>query len=306
MIVEENGVFRVECGDDGMISIKRKEKAGAYFFKLFYENYQYLRKQWAVETRMFFTLDLNYLIVTYGIGYVYTIDLNSMELVRSWKLFQDISYEDDSYQNIDLCCYYNEATEVDFSPWGRYAILRVRGDYDPQEGDGRTEIFTPVYFSSVFLVDLQTLELVFQYDSSDMQERYSEKNVAVAAMDSSEKKLLVGALGNDLKLFDVSEGCEIGTFKKLAWIPDPLDIRKCQLAVFMDENRFAYVNEAYNIAVVVKQADERWLCGSVIDTGYEMSDNGAMRKRRIRCLEYDQCTGEFVCDSELRFKCGIT
>lgn len=53
------------------------------------------------------------------------------------------------------------------------AIESVRLHLKKQHG--RAEIFTPVYFSSVFLLDLQTFEIASQYDGSDMLERYSEK-----------------------------------------------------------------------------------------------------------------------------------
>lgn len=302
MFTEENGKYQVACDEEGVISIKNKENEDINVFRLFNDKFQYLYEQWWVEPRLFLAKKYDYLIVTYGIGHVYLIELKNMEIVRRFQLFPEISYEDDSYQKIDTGCYYHETTEVDFSASEKYAVIRVRGDYDPQESDGRKELFTPIYFSSVYLLDLQTLEIVFHYDGNDMEEQGYNKNMAVIAMNPSESQLLVGALGNDLKLFDIKNTYEIQTFKGLAWRGDPCDVRKCPFAVFINDNNLAYLNTDYNIAVYTKREDAEWSFSQIIDTDCEVIRNGEKRKCDFSRLEYDKYTKEFICDSKLRYK----
>lgn len=67
--------------------------------------------------------------------YTYLINPSEKRLIKRFQLFSDINYEDDSFQSVDLCCYYMQWTRIDFSNTGRYAAVRVRGDYNPQEGD---------------------------------------------------------------------------------------------------------------------------------------------------------------------------
>lgn len=301
-MVVENERYKIECNQDGFIIIYNKNKDEKTCLKLFSDKFQYLYEQWCVEPRLYLTRESKYLIVTYGIGYVYIVDLYTMKTVGEFKLFSEISYEDDSYQEIDTGCYYNEATEVDFSPSGKYVIIRVRGDYDPQEGDRRKILFTPIYFSSVFVLNIHTMQIEFQYDGSDMQEEGYNKNMAVIAMDPSENNLLVGALGNDLKLFDINTGHEIQTFKGLAWRADPCDIRKCQLALFLDDDNFAYVNKEYNIEIYTRKNDKEWVCAYEIITSDEKEGNGSRGVRKIYRLEYDKLTDEFICNTNLRYK----
>lgn len=246
-----------ECKEDGTIEIIQKNENKKYVFHLFGEDFQYLYEQWNVVPLLYLSENFQFLIVTYGIGYVYFISLEQCEVVKQIKLFEEVTYQDKSFQDLDLCCYYNERTQITFSPTEKYMAIRVRGDYDPQEGDGRIELFTPIYFRSVFLVDMETLEICFQYDYHDVEER-SGRNVAVVAFSPDEKFLVVGALGNALKVFDITNKIECGVPMSVRWVPEPRGVRDCPLVKFLDNENFVYVNLDKEEKCATLQSDGIW------------------------------------------------
>ncbi|MBR6862973.1 MAG: hypothetical protein IKM73_16820 [Acidaminococcaceae bacterium] len=84
---------------------------------------------------------------------------------QTFELFPDVNYDnyDDFYDRIDLQAYYEESTMICFSNTGKYAVIRVRGNYDPQTFDGMNEDeFTPVYFRSVFVLNMETMSIVLR------------------------------------------------------------------------------------------------------------------------------------------------
>lgn len=255
----ENENIFAECREDGAIKIIKKSKNKKYVLHLFGEDFQYLYASWDVVPLLYLSKNGQFLIVTYGIGYVYFVSLETCEVVKQIRLFQEVSYDDESYMDLDLCCYYNERTQVTFSPTGKYMEIRVRGDYDPQSEDGRSidEIFTPIYFRNVFLVDMETLDICFQYDYHDVEER-SGRNVAVVAFSPDEKFLVVGALGNALKVFDITNKTECGTPMSVRWVPDPLGIRDCPLVKFIDNENFVYVNRNHEEKYATLQSNGIW------------------------------------------------
>lgn len=248
-----------ECQEDGTIKITKKKENEVHILHLFGEKFQYLYGVWKVAPHFYCPKNYPVLIVTYGIGYVYFISLERCELVKQIRLFQEVSYEDDSYLEVDLCCYYNEKTQVTFSPTEKYMEIRVRGDYDPQVEDGidEDELFTPIYFRSVFLVDMETLELCFHYDFRDVPES-SGRNAAVVAFSPDEKFLVVGALGNALKVFQISSKMECGVPMFIQWVPDPLGIRDCPLVHFLDHENFVYPNRQHEEKRATLQSDGIW------------------------------------------------
>lgn len=253
----ENEKIIAEYTKDGTIKIINKSSSEEYTLNLFGEDFQYKYEHWNVMPLLYLTENSQFLIVTYGIGYVYFISLESSTLVKCIKLFQDISYEDESYKKAVLCGYYDELTQVTFSPSGRYIEVRVRGDFDPQDTNGRDEISTPIYFRSVFLIDMETLEVCFEYDFGDVEEGYG-RNAAVAAFSPDEKYFVTGALGNALKVFRISDKAGCSTPMSVCWIAAPLDIRDCDLVRFINNEKFIYIGENDEEKCAVLQSDGIW------------------------------------------------
>ena len=243
----ENEKYVVVCDEAGSIIIKDKETGQERIIPaLFGENFYYQHTEWDVAVRIYITPDCRYIIVTYGIGHIYLIDACAAQIIKRVILFEEISYEDISYQSIDPGCYYNEYTRIDFNNTGRYAAIRVRGDYDPQDADGRDELTTPLYFRSVFLLDLSTLDICFQETFEDVEER-SGRNIAAIAFSPQDNYFVVGALGNQIKIFSLEDNRCVGNYMSLGWISDPSNIEHCRLICFLAEDAFIYVNRNYNI-----------------------------------------------------------
>lgn len=124
----ENERYTVTCDDMGNIIIRDKEKDREEVIpSLFGEDFSYRYIQWNVAAAVYLTPDSRYIIATYGIGHVYLIDPAHKRVIRKIILFEEVCYEDTSYQSIYTGSYYNEVTRVDFSSTGRYAAIRVRG-----------------------------------------------------------------------------------------------------------------------------------------------------------------------------------
>lgn len=266
-ITAENKKWSVCCTNTGVIEVEHKiDKNKSFTLELFGDRYQYLYTKWDIVPEIYLSPVSEYIIVTYGIGYIYFINPSEKRVIKRFQLFSDINYEDDSFQSVDLCCYYMQWTRIDFSNTGRYAAVRVRGDYDPQEGDGRSNVFTPVYFRSIFLIDLLRLEVCLQEDYSDVPER-GGRNLASIAFSPNDDYLVTGALGNEVKVFRLQDKACIGRFFYLVWNGDPLGIQNCPLIVFMDENNFIYVNSKKDIIRVTLQKNHKFTETGIIKTG---------------------------------------
>jgi len=267
-IKAENEMWSVNFTDEGFINVENKTDTNkSFYIHLFQYRYQYLYTEWWAFPQAFFTPDLKYVIVTYGIGYVYFISLSEKRVVKFFKLFSDISYEDDSFEEIETCCYYDERTQVDFSNTGRYAAIRVRAIFDPQAAGAEKVIFTPVYFSSVFIVDLYNLELCFYEYYNDVQEEY--KNLASIAFSPNDNYIAMGALGTIVKVFCIANKKCLGKFSSLVWISDSTAIKDCHLIAFLDENNFVYVNKDNDIIKVSLQQNGQFVQSGIIKTNYD-------------------------------------
>ncbi|MBQ6695193.1 MAG: hypothetical protein IJN16_00645 [Lachnospiraceae bacterium] len=250
----------VYCADDGIIKVVYPETEKVLLeLKLFGENYKYLWYEWNVVPSFAFVPNREILVITYGVGYVFLVDLVKRRVIKHLRLFEEVSYEDDTYKELDFCCYYNENTRVDFSPSGKYMAIRVRGDYDPQDADGRQELFTPLYFRTVFVMDMNTFEIIFTYSYPHKEERYYDQNVAVIAFSPEEDVFVTGALLGLLKVFHLPDGEESGTFEKVEWIADSLEIQHRQLVAFLSKDVFVYVSEDKEIIRVCRSREGDWI-----------------------------------------------
>ncbi len=262
----ENERYVVVCDDSGSIIIKDKETGQERNIPaLFGENYYYRYMEWDVTPHIYITPDCRYIIVTYGIGHIYLIDACTARVIKRFILFEEISYEDTSYQSIDLGCYYNEYTRIDFSNTGRYAAIRARGGhYDPQAADGRDGLTTPLYFRSVFLLDLSTLDICFQETFEDVEER-SGRNLAAIAFSPKDNYFVVGALGNRIRIFSLEDNRCVGNYMSLGWLGDPGNVEHCRLICFLTEDTFIYVNSNHNIQRITKEGAD-WLPSGILYT----------------------------------------
>ena len=177
-------------------------------------------------------------------------------MVRELRLFDDVCYEDDSYEDIDTYCYYNEHTRLDFSPSGRWLAVRVRGDFDPQEEDGRTEYFTPLYFRSVFVIDMDRRELAFSHVFDD--ECPGNENLAVLAFHPAEELLAVGVPGGRFRLLSLPEGRVTAEFSSLIWVPDPCGVRHRALVRFVDGDTLVYLSQEKTANRLRRGTDGIW------------------------------------------------
>ena len=126
-------------------------------------------------------------------GYIYFLELAVGMICEKMRLFQNVDYDMNSFENVDTCCYYNEYTQIDFSTSGRYMAARVWGDFDPQESDGRTIMFEPVFFRSVFVFDMKTRELIFEYSYPETEE-YKAASLGTIAFSPDDRLFVTGVL----------------------------------------------------------------------------------------------------------------
>lgn len=64
---------------------------------------------------------------------------------------------------------------------------------------------TPLYFRSVFLLDLTTLDICLQETFEDVEEQEG-RNVAAIAFSPQDNYFVVGALGNEIRIFSLRSG----------------------------------------------------------------------------------------------------
>ena len=243
------------CLEDGSVVIRRGTEVLSTLH-LFGEGFELRHSYWLVEPRLAFSPDGAWLAVSYGIGYVYLVESQTGRVAREFRLFDDVCYKDDSYQDIDTYCYYNEYTRLDFSPSGRWLAVRVRGDFDPQEEDGRTEYFTPLYFRSVCVIDMDRQELAFTHVFED--ERPGHENLAALAFHPAEELLAVGAPGGRFRLLSLPGGRVTAEFRSLIWIPDPRGVRHRELIRFVDGDTLVYLSEEKTANRLRRGTDGIW------------------------------------------------
>ena len=262
------------CLDDGQIIIKDLKCEKILFtLNLFNDNFDELRNEWLVILKFKFISSSKYLIISYGISYLYIVDIHEQMVVKKFHLFNEVVYDDNSFQDIDLCCYYAEHIRIDFSPDERYLAVRVRGNYDPQESDGRDVLFTPVYFRTIFIIDMLTLEMIFTYTyPGDTDKSYYDQNLAVIAFHPEEELIIAGTLGGMLKMFDFKQNKEICGFGKLEWISNSTRIDNRKLAAFIDNDTFVYVSEKKQIVCVRRGQDGTWNILNSLDVKDELID----------------------------------
>lgn len=251
----ENERYSVTCDDMGNIIIRDKEKDREEVIpSLFGEDFSYRYIQWNVADAVYLTPDSRYIIATYGIGHVYLIDPAHKRVIRKIILFEEVCYEDTSYQSIYTGSYYNEVTRVDFSSTGRYAAIRVRGDFDPSNPsqDGST----PLYFRTVFLLDLTTLEICFRESFEDVEERNDNRNIASIAFSPRDRYFAVGAPGNRIKLFSLEDYSCVGNCGTLGWVPDPCGVKHRQLVCFLTEDALIYADVKHNIRRIARRGQD--------------------------------------------------
>lgn len=290
------------CTDEGIVLVEDLErKQILYKFDIFGDRYQYLLYEWNIIPSLFFSPDEKWLIITYGMGHIYFVELATGKICEKVCLFDDIDYDRDSFKDLDTCCYYNEYTQIDFSASGRYMSARVRGDFDPQESDGRKIMFEPVFFRSVFVFDMNTRALVFEYSYPEA-ENYKATSLGTIAFSPDEKLFVTGAFGGQVKVFDLLKRKEIACIERLQWVAEPCDIANRKLVVFLDNQEFVYVNM------------ERELIHVVLDASHNCRIKAKIVREELASLrivfdiEYDslqnriQCFGrkkELVCSIDL-------
>ena len=251
---EQSGLSAA-CLEDGSIAIRRGAEVLSTL-RLFGDGFRARYSEWLGEPRLEFSPDGAWLAISYGMGYVYLAEPQTGRVVREFRLFDDVRYEDGSFQDIDTYCYYNEHTRLDFSPSGRWLAVRVRGDFDPQEEDGRTEYFTPLYFRSVFVIDMDRRELAFSHVFDD--ERPGHENLAVLAFHPAEELLAVGAPGGRFRLLSLPEGRVTAEFSGLIWVPDPCGVRHRELVRFVDGDTLVYLSQEKTANRLRRGADGIW------------------------------------------------
>ena len=243
------------CLEDGCILIREGERLLSTL-RLFGAEFQEQTSWWGVEVRLGFSPGGDWLAVSYGLGHVYLAEPETGQAAARFRLFDEVRYEDESYQDVDTYCYYNEHTHLDFSPSGRWLAVRVRGDFDPQEEDGRTEYFTPLYFRSVFVIDMDRRELAFSHVFDD--ERPGHENLAVLAFHPAEELLAAGAPGGRLRLLSLPEGRVTAEFRSLIWVPDPRGVRHRALVRFVDGDTLVYLSQEKTANRLRRGTDGIW------------------------------------------------
>ena len=291
----ENDQYEVRISRHGETCIRNKCSNEIKRLKgLFGSRYHEIAVEYEVLTRAYITPDSAYCIITYGIGVIYFVDLRTGELIKEMKLFPEIDYDDetfddDAFDEIDLGAYYMIETMAHFSPSGRYAVLRVRGDYDPESEDPCYS-HTPVYLRSVFVVDLQTLQTVIEDHFDDVEERCG-RNTACIAFSPTEERFAAGALLNEIKIFDTRNGKVTDRIYGLCGNSDPSNNKDLSFIVFIDRTSFLFTNSEKNLVHIDLNEDGKIAAKRVIDThirqfDHEITKNVMDRWADIERVEY--------------------
>lgn len=246
------------CTDEGVVLVEDLvRKQILYEIDIFGDRYKYLLYEWNIRLYFCFSPDGKWLIITYGMGYIYFVELATGIIYEKKCLFEEVNYDEQSFEDIDTCCYYNEYTQIDFSASGRYMSARVRGDFDPQESDGRTIMFEPIFFRSVFVFDMKNQELIFEYCYPE-SEKYEATSLGTIAFSPDEKLLVTGVFGGQVKVFDLLSGKEIACLEHLEWLSESCDIDNRHLVAFLNNNEFLYVNMEKELVWVVLDDHNDW------------------------------------------------
>lgn len=246
------------CTDEGLVFVEDLvRKQILYKIDIFGDRYNYLLYNWNIITSFYFSPDEKWLIITYGMGYIYFVELASGVISERVRLFENVDYDVNSYADLDICCYYDEYIQIDFSSTGRYMSARVRGDFDPQDSDGRTDMFEPIYFRSVFVFDMKTRQLVFEYCYPET-EKYIAASLGTIAFSPDEKLFVTGVFGGQVKVFDLLSGKSIACLERLEWVCNACDIDNRHLVVFLNNNEFLYVNMEKELVWVVLDIFNNW------------------------------------------------
>ena len=263
----------------------------------------------------YITPDSKYIIITYGIGFIIILDPFSGVVVKEFKLFPEICYEDDSLDEIDMGQYYESRTTAKFSPSGRYAVIRVRGYIDPQ-GVTEDNAYTPVYYRSFYLMDMENLDICFHDDMEDIEEsKAHSRNVAVVEFSPCEKWLIVGAIGNVIALYDIEAKKRTDISSSLCWISDPQEIVDCRLLTFIGENEIVSANNDKDIEDIMidecgKMSTSRVIKTHIRDYDHKISDDIYDRWTDVKSLSYKDSivTCEYRVSNEKYnrfFRCSI-
>ena len=254
-----NSKHKAELDEKGVLSVfDVSDDEKLFSLWLFGDDFEYLLMQWDVKSALFLDENSKYVVLTYGIGHVYFISIQEQRVIKKIQLFDYISYDDESYQHVEDYAYYGVETFYKASHTEKYLAIRCRGVYDPQETDAPGFVFdTPEYQRSTFIINLDRLEIVFKYAFDDVEER-NGRNAAVFDFSPDEKHILIGALGNVLKVFSLETGRECGCFEGVKWHPYPLDIQNCEFGIFKTNDSFEYLNHNNQWILVQKQQDGIW------------------------------------------------
>ena len=287
------------CTDEGIIFVEDLiQNQILYKIDIFGDRYNYLLYEWDIRPCFYFSPDEKWLIITYGMGYIYFVELASGMICERIRLFRDVDYDTNSFEGLDTCCYYSEYTQIDFSATGHYMSARVRGDFEPQESDGRRIMFEPVFFRSVFVFDMTTRELIFDY-SYPVNEKYKATSLGTIAFSPDEKLLVTGVFGGQVKVFDLLSGKEIACIEQLEWVGEPCDIDNRHLVVFLNNNEFLYVNRGKELVWIVLDGFHNW---------YEKTKiirEEIVSLRTLFDIEYDSIQNTIKCYGREKEPCCI-
>lgn len=287
------------CTDEGIVFVEDLvQKHILHRIDIFGDRYKYLLYEWNIIPSFAFSPDGKWLVITYGLGYIYFVELATGIICKIIRLFEEVDYNVNSFEDIDTCCYYNEYTRIDFSISGRYMSARVRGDFDPQDSDGRTIMFEPVFFRSVFVFDVETRELIFKYSYPE-EEKYKATSLGTIAFSPDDKLFVTGVFGGQVKMFDLLSGKELASFEHLEWISAPCDIDNRRLVVFLNNYEFIYVNNERELVWVESDVFGKWYIKTKIFR------EELLAIRILFDIEYDNVQNSIKCYGEMKEPCCI-
>ena len=89
------------CLEDGRILIREGERLLSTL-RLFGAEFQEQTSWWGVEVRLGFSPGGDWLAVSYGLGHVYLAEPETGQAAARFRLFDEVRYEDESYQDIEI------------------------------------------------------------------------------------------------------------------------------------------------------------------------------------------------------------
>lgn len=201
----------------------------------------------AMEVRLVFSPDGNFLAVGMAVGLVAIVDLQRLEFVREFK------YPGLDWEQLVRNAYYEEYTHVLFSTSGKYLlIIPTAKKYDPQGDNGYS---IPAEYGTFYILDFGTGEVILKHT-------YVDRKITASVFSPDERFLAIGLVGKEIEIWDVVQSQPVTSRNDFVWLARADRVGSTQTMVFtLNSEWLVYAAQDSEVrAVHVEGRDPDRLC----------------------------------------------